>query len=98
MRYFSANSGIGAGNPIANVLVVIVGAIAIATSIVVGFLAFVVLGSVLVVFAAIVGLRVWWLGRKTERRAQTPGRNRPNGDQATIEGEYTLIGEDRDET
>ena len=53
MRYSSVNRGIPGGNPIANALVVIVGVLAIAASLVLGFFAFVVLGSIVLVLGAI---------------------------------------------
>ena len=61
MKYTSINRGIPAGNPIANALVIIVGALAIGASIVLGFFAFIVLASIVLVLGAIIGLRVWWL-------------------------------------
>lgn len=95
MNYTSSNKGFPAGNPIANALVIIVGALAIGASIVLGFLAFVVLSSVLIVFAAIVGIRVWWFRRKFEK-AQA---NRPPGDSpataGVIEGEYHIVVEEK---
>jgi hypothetical protein len=56
MKYSSINRGIPAGNPIANALVVIVGALAIGASIVLGFVAFVVLGSIVLILGSIIGL------------------------------------------
>lgn len=98
MRYSSTNRGLPAGNPIANALVIIVGTLAIVASIVVGFVAFVVLGAALIVFAAIIGLRLWWFNRKLAKRpaSRRPGSDRRPGGQATIEGEYRVIDEDRD--
>ena len=83
--------GFSAGNPIANVLVVIVGALAIAASIVLGFVAFVVLGSIMLILAAVVGIRVWWFSRKLQREAggtRAPDE-RPQG--GVIEGEYHVV-------
>lgn len=91
MRQSSTRGGFPAGNPIANVLVVIVGALAIGASIVLGFFAFVALSGIILVTAAIVGMRVWWLGRKLQpssTRAATPD---------VIEGEYRVVENDRDE-
>ena len=91
MKYTAFNRGIPAGNPIANALVVIVGALAIGASIVLGFFAFVVLGSIVLVLAAIIGLRVWWFNRKLRNQ---PGVQ-PPPDQAApggvIEGEYHVV-------
>ena len=81
-------------NPIANALVVLVGVLVIAASIVLGFVAFVVLGSVLLVLGAIVSLRMWWLNRKLGG----PTRSRPGqADSAAggvIEGEYHVVKRD----
>jgi len=94
MKYSSINRGIPAGNPIANVLVVIAGALAIGVSIVLGFFAFIVLGSIVLVLGAIIGLRIWWFNRKLARQ---PGMQ-PKPDQASpsgvIEGEYHVVKSD----
>jgi len=96
LRYSSADRGFPAGNPIANALVIVVGTLAIAASIVLGFFAFVVFGSALLILAAVVGIRLWWFRRKAARR---PGHVRPGGSGAhrTIEGEYHVVIEDRDD-
>ena len=49
MKYSSLNRGFPAGNPIANVFVVIVGTLVIAASLVLGFFAFIVLASIVLV-------------------------------------------------
>jgi hypothetical protein len=83
--------GIPVGNPIANALVVIVGALAIGASIVLGFVAFVVLGSIVLVLGAIISLRVWWFNRKLKQQAGTqPPPSRAQG-QRVIEGEYHVV-------
>ncbi len=93
MRYSSLERGFPAGSPIASALVIIVGALVIAASLVVGFLAFLVLGSVLLVLAAVVSARLWWLRRKMARdpafRAAPQSHARPT--QQTIEGEYHVV-------
>lgn len=58
------------GNPVANALVVVVGTLAIAASIVLGFIALLAIGSLVFVLAAIIGIRVWWLNRKIARDAR----------------------------
>ena len=83
--------GIPAGNPIANALVVIVGALAIGASIVLGFFAFVVLGSILLVLGAIIGLRVWWFNRKLRRDLQDNATAESHVRVDVIEGEYTVV-------
>ena len=85
------------GNPIANIFVIVVGALAIGASIVLGFFAFIVLGSIIAVLAAIIGLRVWWFNRtlrsqmksKSARGEQSPGE--------FIEGDYRIVADDRDD-
>ena len=89
MRYSSVNRGFPAGNPIANALVIIVGALVIAASIVVGFFAFLVLAAALLVMAAIIGIRLWWFRRKLARTpAAGPASGKPG---QAIEGEYVVI-------
>ncbi len=89
MKYSSANRGFPAGNPIANVFVIVVGALAIGVSVVLGFFAFIVLGSIVAVLAAIVGLRLWWLNRRLNGRRQA---GKAGG---VIEGEFHVVDEDR---
>ena len=98
MRHSTAKSSFPAGNPIANALVVVAGVLAIAASVVLGFFAFVALSAVILIAASIIGIRVWWLKRKihdSPELSRTAGRTAPD---SVIEGEYRVIGEDRDET
>ena len=85
------------GNPIANILVIIVGVLAIGVSIVLGLFAFVALGAIILVTAAIIGIRVWWFNRKL--RQQSPAdrdaaRHKPPA--GVIEGEYRVVDQDSD--
>lgn len=97
MKYSFSNRGLPAGNPIANIFVIIAGALIIAVSVVLGFVAFVVLGSIVAVFAAAIGVRLWWFNRKLRKQgggAQTSNQTRS----ATyIEGEYRVVDDDRDD-
>jgi protein-S-isoprenylcysteine O-methyltransferase Ste14 len=96
LKYSSTNRGFPAGNPIANVFVILVGALAIAVSVVLGFVAFIVLGSIVAVLAAVIGLRLWWFSRKLKRQASlgpAPSRSAPGG---VIEGEFHVIDDDRE--
>lgn len=80
-------------NPLANALVVIVGALAIGASIVLGFFAFIVLGTLVLVLAAIIGIRVWWFNRKL-RRNNGGGQAAPSDSGVTvkiIEGEFHVL-------
>ena len=91
MKQTSHNRGIPVGNPIVNVLAIIVGALVIGASVVLGFFAFVILASIVVVLGAVVGLRVWWFNRRLRREMQ----QRPQRDQEAqlhvIEGEYHVV-------
>ena len=83
--------GIPVGNPIANALVVIVGALAIGASIVLGFVAFLILGSILLVLGAIIGLRVWWFNRKLRSTMRSAAAQDGHKGSGVIEGEYTVV-------
>ena len=99
MRYSSLERGFPAGSPLASALVIIVGSLAIAASIVVGFFAFVILGSLLLMLAAVVSIRLWWYRRKLSRDPafRTSHASRGAEDGRTIEGEYRVVIEDTDE-
>ena len=89
---YSPNRGFPAGNPIANVLVVIVGALVIAASLVLGFFAFVVLATLALVFAAVIGIRVWWFNRKLAKAARANPETRESADAThVIEGEFHVV-------
>lgn len=89
-------SGLPAGNPLANILVIIAGALIVGASIVLGFFAFLALSAIVLVSAAVIGIRVWWLNRKIMKgQEQAPRKSRAPG--GVIEGEYRVVGKDRDE-
>ena len=100
MRYWSLERGFPAGGPIASALVIIVGSLVIAASIVVGFFAFLFLGSLLLVLATIVTIRLWWIRRRTAKGPSPGASTGPGADGTprTIEGEYRVVidEEDRD--
>jgi membrane protein implicated in regulation of membrane protease activity len=85
-----------AGNPIANIFVVLVGALVIAASLVVGFVAFVILGSIVAVLAAVVGLRIWWFNRKLRRGSAAQDKASTQSGDSVIEGEFHVIEVRRD--
>ena len=94
MKYSSLNRGFPAGNPIANVFVVIVGALVIGASIVLGFFAFIVLASIVLVLGAVISLRVWWLNRKLARAAKASEKPSRTPQTSVIEGEYHVVKRD----
>ncbi len=97
MNYSSSKRGFPAGNPIANALVIIVGALAIGASIVLGFVAFVVLSSIILILAAVVGIRLWWFNRKLQK-AMASGERGGASVSGVIEGEYHEVIEERDDS
>ncbi len=97
MNYSSSKRGFPAGNPIANALVIIVGALAIGASIVLGFLAFVVLSGIILILAAVVGIRLWWFNRKLQKGAASGQRDEASVS-GVIEGEYHEVIEKRDDS
>ena len=97
MNDSSSKRGFPAGNPIANALVIVVGALAIGESIVLGFVAFVVLSSIILILAAVVGIRLWWFNRKLQKGA-TSGQRDEASVSGVIEGEYHEVIEERDDS
>ena len=97
MKYSMSNRGLPAGNPIANVFVVLVGAIVIGVSIVLGFVAFVVLGSIIAVLASVIGLRLWWFNRQLQRRGRKGGPEMSARAGGLIEGEYRVVDDEDDD-
>jgi len=82
-----------AGNPLANILVVAVGAILIAISFVLGIVAIVALAATLAVMAAIIGVRVWWLNRHmrgSRQHGAGTGAGKASGP-TVIEGEFRVV-------
>ena len=100
MKYSSVNRHFPAGNPIANVFVIIAGVLIIGISVVVGFFAFVVLAAIIGVLATIVSIRGWWFARKLGAAnagggARPGAQGRPESGRV-IEGEFHEVGVRRD--
>ena len=95
MKYTSSHRGIPAGNPIANALVVVVGALAIAVSIVLGFFAFVVLAGILLVLGSSIAIRVWWLNRRLRKQGIPEAASQKRAPGGVIEGEYHVVKSDK---
>lgn len=79
-----------AGNPLANALVVIVGIIIISVSLALGFVVFLGIAGFMLVMAAIITVRGWWLkkrfgARKGSEQVHKPGQQEIH---RVIEGEY----------
>jgi len=90
-------------NPFANALVVVFGIIAIAVSFVIGVVAFVALAAAVLVLAAIVGIRIWWLRVRAgkpagQRSAAAEAVSAQKSKHTVIEGEYNVVAARKDET
>ena len=90
MRQQFRHRQFSAGNPLANLLVVIVGIIVISLSLALGFIVFVGIAGFMLVMAAVISVRAWWLkkkfgppkdGEKVHKSSQTETRG-------VIEGEF----------
>jgi len=84
-------NGLSSGNPLANVLVVILGAIVIGVSVVLGFFAFLALSAIILVAASVIGVRVWWAGRQMPKQAAPDDATRGE----FIEGEFHVVKKDK---
>ena len=91
MQKFYIKNGLQGGNPLANILVVIFGAIIIGVSVVLGFFAFLALSAVVLVAAAVIGVRVWWAKRQMPKSAEPS----PTVDGEFIEGEFRVVKKDK---
>ena len=91
MQKLYIKNGLQGGNPLANILVVIVGAIIIGVSVVLGFFAFLALSAVVLVAAAVIGVRVWWAKRQIPKNAEPS----PKVDGEFIEGEFRVVKKDK---
>ncbi len=96
MKQSSMYRGIPAGNPLANILVIVVGTLVIAASIVVGFFAFLIVAAIVLVLGAVIGLRVWWFNRKLARQSASTRRPETTNGSGVIEGEYRVVADDKD--
>jgi len=82
-------------NPLANALVIVVGVLAIAVSLVIGVVALFAIGAAVMILAAVIGIRVWWFNRRLRRQGRTGGKPRddraPGDRHAVIEGEFRVL-------
>ena len=91
MQKIHFKGGLPGSNPLANVLVIIVGAIIISISLVLGFFAFLALSAVVLVAAAVIGVRTWWLARKMP----PPPASQAERSSEFIEGEFHVVKQDK---
>lgn len=81
------------GNPLANALVVIVGIIVIALSLALGFVVFVGIAGFMLIMAAVISVRAWWLKKRfgASTGAEQQKTSRRQETYRVIEGEYREV-------
>jgi hypothetical protein len=75
----------------------IAGALAIGAAIVFGFVMFLLLAAIVVVLAAVVGIRIWWVGRRLRKLQETAMKQHSgrHDEAGIIEGEYHVVSSHR---
>lgn len=95
MNAQSGKRPLNPGNPLANALVVVVGVLTIAVSLILGVVAMAILGSIVLVLASIIGIRVWWFKRKIAKQSGKHSQKPDSPGPEIIEGEFRVISTDR---
>ena len=72
----------------------VIGILTIAASIVFGFFAFVIIGSIVLIMASVIRIRIWWFNRKMCRQAPPQSANKASGTGGVIEGEFKVVADD----
>lgn len=91
MQKIYIKSGLPGSNPLANALIIVIGAIVIGITLVLGFFAFLALSAAVLVVAAVVTIRSWWLARKAPPAANP----QPSAEGDLIEGEFHVVNKDK---
>ena len=84
-----------AGNPLANILVVIAGIVVISLSLALGFFVFLGIAGFVLVMAAVMSVRDWWYRKKFAAKGGADIRRETTVKRQIIEGEYREV---RDES
>ena len=81
------------GNPLANAFVVIVGIIVIALSLALGFVVFVGIAGFMLIMAAVISVRAWWLKKRfgASKGAEQQTTSSRQETYRVIEGEYREV-------
>jgi len=97
LKFFLFNQNGFTKNPIINLFIIISAIIVTIASLVLGFFAFLIIGSIILVIISLISIRVWWLKNKIYRN--TSSRNKKSAyenlkNKEFIEGEYQIIDDD----
>ena len=57
--------------------------------------AFLIVGSIVLIMASVIGLRVWWFNRKFGAHEEATSKGRRPGEPGVIEGEYRIVDDGR---
>lgn len=101
MNAYFRNRPLPAGNPLANILVVVVGIIVISLSLALGFVVFLGIATFMLIMAMVVSIRVWWFKRRIKAAAkESQGQpSQPTSGAVSgrvIEGEFEEVRYKRD--
>jgi hypothetical protein len=80
-----------AGNPLANILVVIAGIVIISLSLALGFFVFLGIATFVLVMAAVMSVRNWWYRKRFAGRPEQEVRRETSVHRQIIEGEYREV-------
>jgi len=82
-----------AGNPLANILVVVAGVFVISLVLTLGFFVFLGIAGFILIMAATMSIRGWWYRRKfaASKRGTTTSQTRVRETHRIIEGEYQEV-------
>ena len=79
-------------NPLANVLVIVVGVVAIAVSFVIGIFALLALLAAVAILGAVIAIRLWWMNYKARKSGSTTAKPASGAvGISVIEGEFKVV-------
>ena len=66
----------------------------IAASIMLGFFAFIIIGSIVLIMASVIAIRIWWFNQAMRRQESPQSNNNAKDAAGIIEGEYQVVDDD----
>ena len=83
------------GNPVANVITIILGSLALVAAFAFGLVLLAGFVIAAALFVSFISVRLWWLKRKLTGQGATERPPQP-GDTSVVEAEYEIISRERD--